>query len=136
MGSVQINPDLKIAYQDILKGLSKSSLPDLEEFLNEVSTLIARKKVKNLSEREIELIKIIYQKQPVEFKEKYDLLYQKLQSETISDEEHEELLKLMASSENYNNQWLEALVELAQLRGVTIFELKKQLGIENFDPTK
>lgn len=136
MGSIQINPDLKIAYQDILKGLSKSSLPDLEEFLNEVSTLIARKKVKNLSEREIELIKVIYQKQPVEFKEKYDLLYQKLQSETISEEEHEELLTLMESSENYNNQWLEALVELAQLRGVTIFELKKQLGIENFDPTK
>ena len=136
MASIQIHPNLNIAYREILEGLSKSDLPDLERFLDQVSTIIARKKAKDPSAREIELIKKIYDKFPSGKQERYDKLFQKLKEETIEAAEQKELEELNEAAEQHRSEWLGALVELAQLRGVSIFEVKKQLGIEIFDPVK
>ena len=136
MASIQIRPNLKIAFQDILNELSKSDLPELERFLEQVGVIVARKKLKNHSEREIELVKKSYEKIPDNIREKYSSLYLKLQAETISEKEYKELQKLDSIFEKYRKEWLAALVELAQLRGISLFDVKKQLGLEVYDPIK
>jgi len=57
-----------------------------------------------------------------------------LQNETISEREYEELLSLWQEVERRNVERLKALIELAKLRGVSVQELMRQLGIgENTD---
>jgi 5'-deoxynucleotidase YfbR-like HD superfamily hydrolase len=65
---------------------------------------------------------------------RFNQLRRKLQNETISEREYEELLSLWQEVERRNVERLRALIELAKLRGVSVQELMRQLGIgENTD---
>ncbi|MGF1567543.1 MAG: hypothetical protein ACFCVD_05670 [Nodosilinea sp.] len=52
------------------------------------------------------------------------------QHEAIAPEEHPELLQLIDVVEQADAARIEALVELAQLRGVTLPDLMTQLGLQ------
>ncbi len=53
----------------------------------------------------------------------------KRQGETISEDEFAELTALTDQLEAYGARRLEALVELAELRGITLDKLTEDLGI-------
>ena len=134
MKAIEIREGLKVGFEEFLKGATQMDTRSLEEFTQKLQRIIARRKRPNHSERELELINIIYSKFPAEQQKRYDELYKKLQQEIISEIEHKELLKLTELSENHNVKWLSALVELAQIRNVSIEEVKKQLGLEKLPP--
>ena len=127
---IEIQKGVEVEFEELLKGISQMDTSSLEKFSESVQQLILRRKTPNHTARELVLIKIIYAKLPVATQNRYDLLYKKLQDENIVEKEHQELLKLIDIAEQHNVKWLGALVELAQLRGVSIIEVKKQLGIE------
>ena len=104
-------------------------ISSLEKFSEEINRLIARKKVLTPSERELELIHNIYQPLDKETQLRYDNLVEKNLAETLSPEEHIELLSLVKTVEQHNLEWLEALAELAHLRELPIEQVKEQLGI-------
>lgn len=97
---------------------------------DEIHRIIARKKVPQPSERELELINIIYQPLPLKIQNRYDELVAKNLEGTLSNEEHEEVLKLVEVAETHNVQWLATLVELSEIRAVSVEKVKEQLGVK------
>jgi hypothetical protein len=103
---------------------------DLEDFLTEVSILLARRKVPSLPHREAELLREINQGLQATSQQRYNELSAKLRAETITAPEHKELLALIDESETVAAKRLEKLIELAQLRQTTLAELMTDLGIQ------
>ena len=126
MVTVNINQNLQVGEEDVLNGISKLTTSELENFLTKVAHLVTARKVSRFSEREIELLLIINNKYPEEIWSRYDILHKKLQAENINELESNELDALI---EKRSVIWLQALVELANLRKMTVDELMKELKI-------
>ncbi len=125
-----VKPEIKSGIEEILNKVSKWEAPDVERLLNQMGSLLARKKTQHLSEKETALLLKINEPFPPTVRERYAELHDKLQVENISAVEHEELLKLVDIMEARNAEWLQALIELARLRGLPLRDLMKQLGIK------
>ena len=93
-----------------------------------MSLLLARRKAPSLSAKETELLQAINRGVPAEIQQRYDSLRTKLRSETITSEEHEELLILVETIEQADAERLESLIVLSQLRQISLPDLIKQLG--------
>lgn len=132
MKSIEINGGSKIGFEELLQGASKLDVPNLEELSQKLMQLIQRKKLPEGKRKEIELIKIIYSKLSAKTQNRYDELFEKRRAETLSKLEHQELTELIEVAEKHQVVWLKALVDLAKLRGVSIEEVKKQLGLPEY----
>lgn len=129
MQRIEIQKGIKVGFEELLAGASQMGTEDLEKFTDRLSQLLARRKTPRPSERELALLKKIYEPLKRASQRRYDLLSAKLNEETITDTEHSELLTLVQTAENHNVEWLKSLVELARLRAVSVEELKGQLGL-------
>jgi iron-sulfur cluster repair protein YtfE (RIC family) len=81
------------------------------------------------SEPETALLQKINQRFPDPLQERYTELREKLRSETITSEEHQELCQLIDATEQFDADRLQHLISLAQLRQVPLPELLQQLKI-------
>ena len=82
-----------------------------------------------LSPAEIGLLQAISQGIPLNVQQRYTELHVKLLDETLSEEEHNELLSLVEIIEQADADRLKYLLKLAQLRSITLDALMDQLGI-------
>ena len=78
---------------------------------------------------ETELLQQINRGLPADVRQQYDALNAKLHDETITPQEHAELLTLIDRLELADAERMQRLVALAQIRGVSVDTLMKQLGI-------
>ncbi len=78
---------------------------------------------------EIDLLQAISQGVPLNVQQRYIELHANLLDETLSEEEHSELLSLVEIIEKADADRLKYLLELAQLRNTTLDALMDQLGI-------
>lgn len=85
--------------------------------------------VPHLSQEESELLQKINQGLPTETWERYDELRAKFRAETVTPEEHAELIAISNQIEIAHARRMEYLVELSRLRQVPLRKLMKQLGI-------
>ena len=129
MASVQISPKINVGFEDFLEGLAKSETRDIEQFMKDVGQLLAKRKAPNLSKRETELLLKINQSWSLENQKRYDFLAKKLQNETIAEDEYNELMILSEESEGMDVERLKNLLELSQLRNVSLDKLMQQLGL-------
>lgn len=129
MQTIEIQKGVKVGFEDLLKGASQMGTEDLERFMEKLGRLLARRKAPQPTERELELLKMIYEPLKAKTQRRYDLLSAKLQAESITSNEHQELLALVETAEGHNVDWLKALIELAQLRDVSVEDLMMQLGL-------
>ena len=130
MQTIEIRKGVNIGMDEMLTGASKMETPVLEQFVSKLENLLANRKVKSPSQRERDLLAKINQRNlPKADQARYDFLYRKLQDETITTKEHRELSKLIEMAEQHNIDWLKALTELSEIRGIHINDLMKQLGI-------
>src|SRR6185295_17037070 len=91
--------------------------------------LVEAKSAPRLSERESELLLAINRGLPAELAERYRVLINRRRSETLTPEEHQELLRLTEEAERVQVERIEHLAELAQLRGKPLGALMQELGI-------
>ncbi len=131
MTSVQITSQVSIGLDQLLNGVSQLETTDLEQFVGQVSSLLAQRKAPSLPRRETELLEQINQGLPENIQSRYDELQIKLHHETITPEEHQELLSLIDPVEQVTVDRLRSLIELSQLRQVSLDELMTQLGIHH-----
>ncbi len=131
MATIEIKPKVTLELHEILNGISKLDVKELESFFNRVGTLLAHRKTRHLSERESQLLSEINKGLPTGHRQKYLLLKGKLRQENISPSEQEELMAMTKEVERTGVKRLEHLVELAKLRGVEINILMDQLGIQS-----
>jgi len=78
---------------------------------------------------ELELLQKINQALPAEMQQKYNNLSAKMRSQTITPEEHQDLLKLIDVVEKADGDRLQNLIQLSHLRNISLAELMEQLQI-------
>ena len=122
--------ELQLSSDDLLKAVEQLSQADLKQFISQVIALQAQRTVPSFMQHESELLLKINQVISVEIQNYYNDLIAKRDTETLTDEEHRELLSLTEQIEKQQAQRIEYLVELANLRGISLNALMESLGIQ------
>ena len=121
---------MQLPTDELLKAVAQLNAPELEQFAQQVMRLLAQRRAPVLPRAEADLLlKINRSASTPEMQERCKVLVAKRQTETLTPDEYEELLRLTEAFEALNTQRLEALVELARLRGVALPVLLHDLGI-------
>lgn len=129
MPTVQVVSEVNIDLHTVLDGVARLDLPELERFASDVNSLVARRKAPYLPQREAALLRKINRGVAPAVRQRYTELHARLLDETLSDEEHNELLSLVEIIEKADADRLKHLLKLAQLRSTTLDALMDQLGI-------
>ena len=129
MPTVQVTSRIEIDFEEVLKGMARLQMKDPERFVDQVIALQAQRRAPSLPKNEAELLQKINQGLPDEVRKRYEELNGKLHEETITPEEHQELLQLVDRIELADAERLQHLIELASIRNVSVDTLLNQLDI-------
>jgi hypothetical protein len=114
-----------------LPNIAELSISELEIYLIEINALIRRKQTTDSNVRERVLLDKISQTVLSKKKaQRYQILVEKLEFGPITDVEHAEFMQLANHEEKLRNQRLKYLIELAQLRAVSLPQLMVDLGLK------
>jgi hypothetical protein len=122
-------PSSQLSPEQIISAVSHLSLPELKQVLESLLALQAERNAPRLSAAESALLLRINQGLPKGLRERIATLRGRREDEVITDTEYEELTQLTDRAEELHADRMAALVELAQLRGVSLPVLMDQLGI-------
>lgn len=120
----QVSPD------KLLEAIRQMDLAELDRLVPRVIALRAQRRAPGLPQCESELLTRINQGLPTNVRTRLNELIPKRQSETLTANEHKELLRLIGQSEEAEATRVEALAQLARLRGVSLTTLMHDLGIK------
>jgi hypothetical protein len=118
-----------VSLDELLKGVAQLDTPELERFVSQVLTLRAKRIAPCLPGEEAGLLEKINQGLPPDVQRRYGELTAKRRAETLTPEEHQELLALIDRIEQADAERVQALTELARLRNVSVTTLMAELGI-------
>jgi hypothetical protein len=118
-----------MSVDELLLAVDDLSEPDFESLVSRVLWLRARRKASVLAPAETELLLHINQVIPPELHEQYLSLRDKRDDESLTEQEHQELLRISDQMELFGVERLEALAKLADLRQVSLLQLMDDLGI-------
>jgi hypothetical protein len=122
-----------MSLDELIQAANQLDETDLDQLLQQVVTLRARRKTPILPEEEVMLLQQINQSIPPDLRHQYQALREKLEAETLTPTEHELLIELSKQIENLGAKRLESLYKLAQLRQVSLSSLMETLGIPNLN---
>ncbi len=125
-----IQTDLNV--KNLIGGFTDMPLRDLESFIKELNSLAIKKRIadKGKSDKSL-LLKINRAILPEEMMERYIFLQEKMEVENLSDSEYQELLNLVNQEEKIRNKRFQYLLELSQLRSLTLSELMNRLSLNS-----
>ena len=127
MSKVQVTTEI-----DLKAILSQLDTDELEAYAKEISDLLTQRKAKNKKARIAELLKqlneecVLPEKDVERF---YELRKKRIKTE-LPEKELAELFQLIKQEEALRIQRIKILSELAKLKGVSLAELNKELGIK------
>ncbi len=117
--------------QKLLEEARHLSLPELDRFVAELIAMRAQRLAPSLTHEESELFTTINRGFSADTQARFNELVKKRRAESITNEELNELIRLTDGAEQQNVKRIEALAELARLRGVSLTELMDTLGIKS-----
>ncbi|QSJ17416.1 STAS/SEC14 domain-containing protein [Nostoc sp. UHCC 0702] len=120
--------EVHLSSEELLKAVEQLSQPNFEQFVSQVIALQAQRKASNLPQAEAELLLKINQGIPSDTQKYYEELIGKKEAETLTSEEHIELLNLTQQIEKLQAKRIEYLSELARLRVISLTALMENLG--------
>ncbi len=129
MPTVQVKSKIEIDFDEVLNGIASLEANVMEQFVDKVIALQAQRRARSLPKNEAELLQKIYQGPPVEIRKRHAELNLRLHEETITPDEHQELLQLIDRLELADAERLKHLIELAGIRNVSVDLLMSQLDI-------
>ena len=128
MAKMQIRTDNNI--NSLIGGFTDMPLHDLESLIRELNALAIRKRVTDKGKRDKSLLlKINKTVLPEERMERYTFLQERMEVESLTDSEYQELLNLVNQEEKVRNKRFQYLLELSQLRTISLTELMNRLGL-------
>jgi DNA repair photolyase len=125
-----IHVEAHFSADDLLKAIEQLENTELERFVERLIDLKAQRSAPSLSEGETELLSRINRGLPSDLADRYRRLIEKRRAASLLPEEHEELLRLSDQTERLEAERVEALAELARLRGTSLTRLMSDLGIQ------
>jgi hypothetical protein len=115
---------------EIVEAAQRLPPADIDWLLSEIVLMRAKTRgVPVLSRRESELFREINRAPDWDAKRRMEELIRLRQDERISPGELNELIRLTDADEERAARLLECLLELAAIRGMTLDELRRQLGL-------
>jgi hypothetical protein len=124
-----INIQADISVDVLVKAAEQLSATELRQFTPQVLALNAKRMASSVTHEEAELLLRINDRLPKDVQQHYAELIAKRDAETLSDQEHTELLRLTKQVEAFDVARVEALTKLASCRGVVLSALMCQLEI-------
>jgi preprotein translocase subunit SecA len=118
-----------LGIDDLISGVSSLETTEIELFMQKLGQLIARRKTPSASEQETILLTAINQAIPQKLQIRYTEMVEKLENETMTPTENKAFLKLVEKMETQNAKRLQHLLELSQLRGVSLDTVMSQLHL-------
>ena len=122
-------PTIHIETEQLLHAALQLPRVELEQFVTRLLMLSIQQDTPHLTQAESELLLKINQGLPPATQQTLDELIAKRQTQTLTPEEHQELIRLTASIEQADAERLQYLLELAALRNLSLDALTRQLGI-------
>ena len=122
-------PSSQLSPEQIVSAASHLSAPELKQVFDSLLALQAERAAPRLSAVESTLLLRINQGLPEGLRERIATLRKRRDDDVIPNDEYEELTRLTDRAEELHAERMAALVELAQLRGVSLPALMDQLGI-------
>ena len=127
MPTVEVPAELTI--ETLLKAAEQLSGEQLHRLAQQIVTLRGRRLGHSLSHEETALLLEINRGVPVEVQSRFNELIGQRNSQSLTNEEHEELLRLTDEIECFEARRAERLAELARCRGISLNQLMGQLQI-------
>jgi hypothetical protein len=128
MPTIQVEAHL--SRKDLLKAVEQLDPGEFQQFFADVLAVRARRQVPHLSAAESGLLRTINHGLPVDLQTRYRDLIGKRRQQSLTPEEHDELLRLTGQVEQLEADRVAALSELAQLRQTTLPALMTSLGLQ------
>ncbi|RLT39418.1 MAG: STAS/SEC14 domain-containing protein [Chloroflexi bacterium] len=122
--------NVELSTRDLLRAVAQLPPGEMREFVREVLVLNARQTTAVLSEGEAQLLQKINRGLPPDIQTRMLELMEKRQQESLSPVEAVELQEISGRIEALNVERLTNLSALAQLRGVPLGQLKRELGLQ------
>ena len=122
--------EAQLSKEDLVEAVQQLSLPELEQFVQDIIAIKAKQKSPNLSKDEADLLLKINRSISQDIQQRYQFKIQKRNNETLTEHEYTELLQLTDQFEIHQAQRLDYLAQLAQLRQISLTDLMAQLGIK------
>jgi len=119
-----------VSGDELLKAAEQLTPAELQEFVAGVLVLRAQRQAPHLSAEESKLLLSINQGLPEKLRNRLNTLIAKRDDDTLSNEEHQELIQLNDQVEQRQAERAAALGKLAILRKTSLTSLMDQLGIK------
>ncbi len=127
MSSIHVQAE--VSRDSLLRAIEQLSPTELDQLVAQVLSLRAERSPSRLTAAESQLLTRINQGLPDDLDRRSIELISRRQDETLTAEEHDELLRLTNQIEGLEANRLEALAELARIRGTALSALMRELGI-------
>jgi hypothetical protein len=124
-----VHLEAQLSTEELLKAVDQLSPAELTQFVARVLALHAQRNAPALPPDEADLLRKIEQGIPADLHDRYEVLIARRRAAALTQEEHDELLRLTDQVEALEAQRAEHLASLARLRGVSLAELLDELGI-------
>jgi len=128
MPTIRVRAELSA--KDLMTAVKKLSPNELDKFVTEVKALETHRQMSRLSPREKALLARINQGLPKGLRTRYYALVGKMQAETISKKEHQELLRLTDEVEKLQVERLKLMVKFSRIRNTSLTRLMEELPIK------
>ena len=120
-----------MSVDELLKAIDSLSEPDLDNLVKRALFVRARRKMNVLTPAETDLLLEINQGIPAQVHDRYEVLLEKRDDETLTEDNYRELLDLSNQIEGFGVKRIEALAKLATFRQVSLPKLMDDLGIHS-----
>jgi hypothetical protein len=124
-----IHLEAEVSRESLLKAVSQLELTEFDALVAELLNLRAKRGSDRLPSTESELLARINEGLPDALRDRFGELIVRRDQEMLSSEEHAELLQLTEEVERREGNRVEALAELARVRGMPLSAVMKLLGI-------
>lgn len=122
------NLKLPFTIKELFKNFEQLSTEELQRISSKINLLITKRTSPNSENKEAKLLEKINKQLPKAFLERFELLKTKMQNETISKAELQEMEAYVEEIEEFDTNKITALHELSALRKVPFLELVEQLN--------
>ena len=122
-----------MSVDELLKAVDSLSEPDLDNLVQRALFVRASRKTNVLTAAETDLLLEINQGIPAQVHDRYEVLLEKRDDETLTEDDYRELLDLSNQIESFGVERIEALAKLATFRQVSLPKLMDDLGIQSLD---
>jgi transposase len=128
---VTVEIPAKLTIDDLVVAVEQLPTPELTKFVRRIIAIQAQRGAPLLvSEEEQVLLEIVTGKLPAQTQKRLDMLRRKSRTASLTPAEQAELLGFVQQVERQDLARVEALVNLARRRGVTVSTLMRKLGLE------